>query len=74
MKEYKYKRGDVIALLRKNAHPTICLVIELKKRMCYHEVKVFSHGKVFTIVDDGFYDTQLIAGVDFEERVTGKII
>ena len=49
----------------------VCLVLGAKKRISCYEVKVYSRGKVFTIVDDGnFYITSLISEANNEKRTS----
>ena len=63
--------GEVIWVRHKNSGTGICLVLDAKKRISYYEVRVFSRGKIFTIVDDGdFYTTALISGAGNEKRIT----
>ena len=54
--------GDVILVCHKNTHPELCLILDIKKRRNYYEVEVLSSGKIHTIVDDGFYSLEVIAG------------
>jgi len=71
LKAYKYKTGDLILVRHKSMAAGVCLVLGAKKRISCYEVKVYSRGKVFTIVDDGnFYITSLISEANNEKRTS----
>ena len=67
-----YKVSDIIISSNKNTHPELCLILDIKKRQCYYEIEVLSSGKIRTIVDDGFYLLEVIAGEDKHEKRTTK--
>lgn len=72
MKQPEYKISDIIVCSNKNTHSELCLILDIKKRQNYYEVRVLSNGKTRTIVDDGFYHLQAITGESKHEKRTAK--
>ncbi len=56
MKNLNYQVGDLVLISHSDSPSVECLVLEIKKRYRFYEVKLLCARKIFTIVDDGLYD------------------
>ena len=56
MKKSDYQVGDLVTISHAGSLGVECLVLEIKKRYSFYEVKLLCARKIFTIVDDGLYD------------------
>ena len=56
MKKSDYQVGDLVTISLPNTRSVECLVLEIKKRYSFYEVKLLCARKIFTIVDDGLYN------------------
>ena len=56
MKSPDYQVGDLVIISHADSPGVECLVLEIKKRYRFYEVKLLCPRKIFTIVDDGLYN------------------